>query len=255
MLVDSHCHLNMLDLANFDGKLSQVIAAAKEAGVGHFLCVAVTLDDHAELAKLADQYPNIDISVGLHPNEQPGEALDVPTLFSSAAHPKVVAIGETGLDYFRSEGDLSWQQQRFCEHIHAGKQLNKPLIIHSRDAKKDTIDILKQESASDVGGVMHCFTEDWEMAKQALDLNFYISFSGIVTFKSATTLQEVAQKIPLDRLLIETDCPYLAPVPFRGKMNQPAYVKYVAEFIAHLRQEPFELIAQHSTDNYFKLFQ
>lgn len=254
MLIDSHCHLNMLDLDNFDGQFDNVMKEAKQAGVGHFLCVSVTLEDHADLAAIADKYDNVDISVGLHPNESPGVGLDMPVLFKYASHPKVVAIGESGLDYYRSEGDISWQQQRFCEHIHASKQLKKPLIIHSRQAKEDTIAFMRQEDAASIGGVMHCFTEDWEMAKKALDLNFYISFSGIVTFNSAKTLQEVAQKVPLDRMLIETDCPYLAPVPFRGKMNQPAYVKHVAEFIAKLRNISFEEVAHHTSENYFRLF-
>lgn len=254
MLVDSHCHLNMLDLSEFDGKLENVIEAAKNAGVEHFLCVAVQLDDHKTLREIAEKYNNVNISVGMHPNESPGEGLDVAHLFEFATHPKVVAIGETGLDYFRSQGDISWQQDRFREHIYAAKQLKKPLIIHTREAKKDTIQIMQEEHADEIGGVMHCFTEDWEMAKQALDLNFYISFSGIVTFKTAQILQEVAQKVPLDRMLVETDCPYLAPIPHRGKMNQPAYVKYVAEFIAQLRNTSFEEIAEKTTENYFRLF-
>lgn len=254
VLVDSHCHLNMLDLRPFDQDVSNVIKRANESGVEHFLCVAVTLSDHAALVQLAEKFESVHISVGLHPNEAPGEGLDLPKLFEQAKHPKVIAIGETGLDYYRSQGDLSWQQERFREQIHAAKQLRKPLIIHTRDAKQDTIDILKAEKADEIGGVMHCFTEDWEMAQKALDLNFYISFSGIVTFKSAKTLQEVAQKVPLDRMLVETDCPYLAPNPHRGKMNQPAYVKHVAEFIAELRGIPVTEVAEQTTQNYFNLF-
>lgn len=255
MLIDSHCHLNMLDLADFDDNLDNVIQAAENAGVKQFLCVSVTLEEHDVLLDIAARYPQVDISIGVHPNENPGVGLDMSDLHQKAQHKRVVAIGETGLDYFRSEGDLSWQQERFREHIHIAKQLQKPLIIHTRAAKKDTIDIMKSEKAEQAGGVMHCFTEDWAMAKQALDLDFYISFSGIVTFNSAKELQDVAQKVPLDKILIETDCPYLAPVPYRGKMNQPAYVKHVAEFIAKLRGISFEEVARISSENYFRLFQ
>lgn len=254
MLVDSHCHLNMLNLSDFDNNLDNVMLAAKNVGVTHFLCVSVTLDDHAILSKISESYHTVNISTGLHPNELPTQPLDVKQLALNAQHPKVVAIGETGLDYFRSEGDLAWQQERFCQHIEIAKKLQKPLIIHTREAKADTIEIMKREEADKASGVMHCFTEDWEMAKKALDLNFYISFSGIVTFKTAHILQDVAKKVPLDRMLVETDCPYLAPMPHRGKMNQPAYVKHVAEFIAQLRNESFETIAQATTENYFRLF-
>ncbi|WP_445971457.1 TatD family hydrolase [Candidatus Berkiella cookevillensis] len=254
MLVDSHCHLNMLNLSEFDNNLDNVMLAAKDAGVTHFLCVSVTLEDHATLSKISQSYDNVSISTGLHPNELPQQPLDVERLASYAEHPKIVAIGETGLDYFRSEGDLAWQQERFCQHIEIAKKLKKPLIIHTREAKADTIEIMKREAADKASGVMHCFTEDWEMAKKALDLNFYISFSGIVTFKTAHILQDVAKKVPLDRMLVETDCPYLAPIPHRGKMNQPAYVKHVAEFIAQLRNTSFDAIAQATTENYFRLF-
>ena len=254
MLIDSHCHLNMLDLAEFDGDFNNVIKKAEAAGVKQFLCVSVTLEDHAVLLDIAHRYSQIDISIGVHPNEHPGMAIDMVDLAQKAQHERVVAIGETGLDYFRSEGELIWQQDRFRDHIRIARQLQKPLIIHTRAAKKDTIDIMLEENAEQARGVMHCFTEDWAMAKQALDLDFYISFSGIVTFNSAKELQEVAKKVPLDRFLIETDCPYLAPVPHRGKMNQPAYVKHVAEFIAQLRNLSFEDIAKISTENYYQLF-
>jgi len=255
MLIDSHCHLNMLDLTEFDGNLDNVIKMAANSGVKQFLCVSVTLEDHDDLLDIAKRYPQVDISIGVHPNENPGVEIDVNDLYQKAQDKRVVAIGETGLDYFRSEGDLNWQQDRFREHIRIAKKLQKPLIIHTRAAQKDTINIMKSEQAEQAGGVMHCFTEDWAMAKQALDLGFYISFSGIVTFNSAKELQGVAQKVPLDRMLIETDCPYLAPVPHRGKMNQPAYVKYVAEFIAKLRDMSFEDVAKISSENYFRLFQ
>ncbi|MBS0287826.1 MAG: TatD family hydrolase [Proteobacteria bacterium] len=254
MLVDSHCHLNMLDLSTFDGKLENVLLHAKENGVGYFLSVAVTLADHPDLVDIAKQYENVFISTGLHPNENPGEELDITTLQANANHPRVIAIGETGLDYYRQEGNIQWQQTRFKHHIACAKSVKKPLIIHSRQAKEDTLSILQSENAKDIGGVMHCFTEDWEMAKRAMDLNFYISFSGIVTFKNATALQEVAQKMPLERMLIETDCPYLAPVPHRGKPNLPGYVCHVAEFISTLRNEPLSKISEITTQNFFALF-
>ncbi len=254
MFVDSHCHLNMIVPSGDSAQMQAVLDQAKMAGVNYFLCVAVTLEDHVTLSQLASTYDNISISAGLHPNENPGEVLDEATLLKQASDPKVIAIGETGLDYFRSEGDLSWQRERFIRHIHCAKSLQKPLIIHMREAIEDTLSILKLHKADEIGGVMHCFTENWETAKKALDLNFYISFSGIVTFKSATALQEVAKKVPLDRMLIETDSPYLAPMPYRGKPNVPAYVRHVAEFIAALRQEPLELIAEKTTKNFFSLF-
>lgn len=252
-LVDSHCHLNLLDLTSFHGKLSEMFSSCHEKGVQYFLCVAITLEDHSELVQIANTYPHVAISVGLHPNENPGMPLDEPQLYQFAQHPKVVAIGETGLDYYR-QSEPDWQKQRFVQHIACAKRCKKPLIVHTRQAQQDTIAILKAEQADQIGGVLHCFTEDWSMAKQALDLNFYISFSGIVTFKNATVLKEVAKKVPLDRMLIETDSPYLAPHPFRGKTNYPGYVYYVAEYIATLRNESLEKVAEKTTANYFNLF-
>lgn len=246
--VDSHCHLNMLD------DVEAALTYANEQGVKHFLCVAVTLDDHKPLTQIASQHASVFISVGLHPNEMPQHVIMVADLLPLAKHPRVIAIGETGLDYFRVEGDKKWQQDRFIEHIECARQLSKPLIIHTRQAKEDTMKILAEQDAKSVGGVMHCFTEDWETARKALDLGFYISFSGIVTFKNATELQQVAKKVPLDRMLIETDSPYLAPVPHRGKSNQPGYVCHVAEFISTLRGEPIERIAEQTTENFFTLF-
>lgn len=203
---------------------------------------------------IVEAHEQVSASVGLHPNEQDGHDPDIEELLAHAQHPGVIAIGETGLDYFRSEGDLEWQRDRFRRHIAAARRCGKPLIIHSRDAKEDTLSILAEESASEVGGVMHCFTGDWDMAQRAMELNFYISFSGIVTFKTAQVLQEVAGKMPADRMLVETDCPYLAPVPHRGKPNQPAYVRHVAEFIAELRGETYEQVASVTTDNFRTLF-
>jgi TatD DNase family protein len=255
MLVDSHCHIHLLP--DYPACTEAAIAAAKANDVQWLLNVGVSLEDMPELIKLA-AYDPVYISAGVHPNEQPGVVYAEQVLIDAVnSHPKVIAIGETGLDYYRQdndEQDLTWQRDRFVTHMNVAKKLKKPMIIHSRHARKDTIDLLRSENAREVGGVMHCFTEDWDMAKKALDLGFYISFSGIVTFKTATELQEVAQKVPLDRILIETDCPYLAPIPFRGKVNQPAYVKHTAEFMAQLRGESFESFAAQTTDNFRRLF-
>jgi TatD DNase family protein len=254
MLVDSHCHLDMLDLQSFEDGVTGVLAAAREQGVGHMLCVSVNLEDYPNMLSLVEDCDEVTVSVGVHPNEQGGRDPAPEELVALAAHPKVVAIGETGLDYFRSEGDLDWQRQRFRNHIAAAKQCGKPLIIHSRDAREDTLKVMEEEGASAVRGVMHCFTGDWDMAQRAIDMDFYISFSGIVTFNSARELKEIAQKIPVDRMLVETDCPYLAPVPHRGKPNQPAYVRHVAEHIAELRGETLDSIASATTENFTALF-
>jgi len=254
MLVDSHCHLDRLDLAPFGGSIDGVLAAAREQDIGHFLCVAINLEDYPAMLAIAESHEQVTASVGLHPNEQGGHDPGVGELIERARHPKVVAIGETGLDYFRSEGDLDWQRDRFRRHIAAARQAGKPLIIHSRDAKEDTLAILAEEGGSEVGGVMHCFTGDWDMAQRAMDMNFYISFSGIVTFRSAQELQEIARNMPADRMLVETDSPYLAPVPHRGKPNHPAYVRHVAEFIAMLRGESYEAVAAVTTQNFKTLF-
>lgn len=251
MLIDSHCHIPMVEA---EGGSKAVIDAALAEGIGHMLCVCIDLEGYPELLDLAEAYPCISASVGVHPNTRIAEEPTVEQLTELARNPNVVAIGETGLDYFRSSGDLEWQRQRFRNHIRSAVQSGLPLIIHSRDAAKDTIRLMQEENAAGAGGVMHCFTYNWEIARQAIDQGFYISFSGIVTFKSALELKEVAKKVPLDRLLIETDSPYLAPVPFRGKQNQPAYVRHVAEYIAELRQVPFETVAQASTENFCRLF-
>lgn len=253
-LVDSHCHLDRLDLTPFDGQLDKALQAATEQGVGHMLCVCIDLEHFDDVLQPARQHSNVSASVGVHPNETEGKEPTADELIDLAQDEQVVAIGETGLDYFRSEGDLAWQRDRFRTHISAAKQTGKPLIIHMRDAAKDTLQTLKEEKADEVGGVMHCFTEDREVAKAALDLNFMISFSGIVTFNSAKELKEVAKMVPLDRMLVETDSPYLAPVPYRGKSNQPAYVRQVAEHVAELRQTSLENIAEATTSNYFSLF-
>lgn len=254
MIVDSHCHLNCLKGADDIAGVNEYVNRAKALGISHFLCVSIDWESYPVVRDIAQNIDNVYASVGVHPNHDEGHEPSVADLVSEAANENIIAIGETGLDYFRSEGDLQWQRDRFSTHIEASKQTGKPLIIHTREAQKDTIDMMRSESAVDAGGVMHCFTESWDMAKDAMDMGFYISFSGIVTFKSATELQEVARKVPLDRMLVETDSPYLAPVPFRGKQNEPAYVKNVVDFIAELRGESVETIARHSTDNFFTLF-
>lgn len=251
MLVDSHCHLDFPDLAH---DTPAVLARMREHGVSHALCVSVTLEDFPKVRALAEQHANLYASVGTHP-DYPDHPLVTPEeLVRLADHPKVVAIGETGLDYYRLEGDLEWQRERFRTHIRAARTVAKPLIIHTRASAEDTIAVMREERAGEAGGVMHCFTETWEVARAALDLGFYISFSGIVTFKNALVIKDVAKRVPLDRLLVETDSPYLAPVPFRGKTNQPAWVKYVAEEVARLRGASFDDIAAATTANFFRLF-
>ncbi|MFA6040392.1 MAG: TatD family hydrolase [Methylophilus sp.] len=251
MLVDSHCHLNFPELAQ---NMQSVRALMHESQVGHALCVSVTLDKVHEVIALAENYDNFYASVGVHPDYENIAEPTIETLVELADHPKVVAIGETGLDYFRLTGDLAWQRERFRTHIRAAIIANKPLIIHTRNASKDTIAIMREEKAHLVGGVMHCFTESLEVAEQAIAEGFYISFSGIVTFKNALDLKEVAKVVPLDRMLVETDSPYLAPIPFRGKTNQPAYVRHTAQEIANLRGISLDVLAQATTQNFFNLF-
>lgn len=254
MLVDSHCHLDRVDLTPFAGQFDRLLADIERHRVEHMLCVSINMEDYPGMLALVEGRDRISVSIGVHPNEREGYEPDADELAERAGHPQNVAIGETGLDYFRGDGDLEWQRQRFRRHIAVAKAIGKPLIIHTRDARDDTLRILREERAQEVGGVMHCFTEDWEMARAAMEMDFYISFSGIVTFKNAKQLKEVAQKVPLDRMLIETDCPYLAPAPHRGKPNQPAYVRYVAEHIAELRAQPLEAIAEATTRNFYTLF-
>jgi TatD DNase family protein len=226
----------------------------QQQNIEHLLCIAIDLENYPAMFELVKEYPNISLSVGVHPNENEGEEPSFSTLLELGKHDKVVAIGETGLDYFRSSGDLAWQHERFKNHIRVAKELQKPLIIHNREAGEDTLRVLAEEGADEVGGVIHCFTEDWEFAQKAIALNFYISFSGIVTFKNALAIQDAAKKIPSDRFLIETDSPYLAPTPFRGKPNYPTYVKYVAQQLAVLRETTVEEIAKQSTANFYTLF-
>jgi TatD DNase family protein len=254
MLVDSHCHLDRVNLKPYGGDFRRLMEETSGAGVGHMLCVSIDLERYPKMRDLVEPYPGVSVSVGVHPNEQHRHDPTVEELVEMAADPRNVAIGETGLDYFRSKGDLGWQHRRFRNHIAAARACGKPLIVHTRDARDDTIRILKEECAREAGGVLHCFTESWEMAQQALDLGFYISFSGIVTFNTADDLRKVASKVPLDRILIETDCPYLTPVPHRGRPNEPKFVSGVAECVAAVRGISAQEIAAVTRDNFFRLF-
>ncbi len=249
--IDSHCHLDFPELAeNIDDLLAQM----RHNDVIGALCVSVNLANFPQVLALAEQHPNLYASVGVHPDYEGVEEPDAARLSGLAQHPKVIAIGETGLDYFRLKGDLEWQRTRFRNHIRAACESGKPLIIHTREAASDTLRIMSEENAAEAGGVMHCFTETWEVAEAALTMGFHISFSGIVTFKNAKQIKEVARRVPLERILIETDAPYLAPAPHRGKLNQPAYVKHVAEEIAALRGVSVEEIGRYTTENFKRLF-
>jgi TatD DNase family protein len=251
MLVDSHCHLDFPELA---GNLPALLAHMAEADVVAALCAGVTIDRLPAVLEIARAHANIYAAVGLHPDTSVTVEPDVDTLVRLAAEPKVVAIGETGLDYYRLTGDLEWQRQRFRIHIEAARRCGKALIIHSRAARADTLRILEEEGAGEVGGVFHCFTENRETARRAVDLGFHVSFSGIVTFKNAVEIKQAAAEVPLDRLLVETDSPYLAPVPYRGKTNQPAYVRHVAEEVARLRGISLDELAAATTENFCRLF-
>jgi TatD DNase family protein len=251
LFVDSHCHINFPELA---ADLDNVLAAMAANQVSHALCVSVTLEAFPAVRGVAARFSNVFASAGVHPDTEAGEEPDVARLVGLADDPRVVAIGETGLDYYRLTGDLEWQRDRFRRHIRAARECGKPLIIHTREAAEDTLRILREEKAADVGGVMHCFTETAAVAEAAMEMGFLISFSGIVTFKNAVALKDVARLVPLDRMLIETDSPYLAPVPYRGKTNQPAYVRFVAEEIAKLKGIGVEEVARATTGNFFRLF-
>ena len=251
VLVDSHCHLNFPELASdIDG----VLARMQTAGVTHALCICVNMRDFPQVLGLAERFPNIYASAGVHPDQPPGMEPTVDQLVELARHPRVIAIGETGLDYYREAGDPTWQRERFRTHIRAALASRKPLIIHTRAAAEDTLGIMIEEGAATVGGVMHCFTESLDVARKAIELNFYVSISGIVTFKNAQALKAVVQALPLEALLIETDSPYLAPVPFRGKPNEPAYVRHVAEEVARLKDVPLSVVAERTAANFFSLF-
>jgi TatD DNase family protein len=251
MLVDSHCHLDFPDLA---ARLPEILQRMQEKKVSYAVCIGVNLEDFPKVLALAESDPRLFATVGVHPEYTEVEEPDEARLIALASHEKVIAIGETGLDYYWQKDQPEWQRARFRTHISAAKKLNKPLVIHTRDSAADTLRLMQEEGAAAVGGVMHCFTENWEIARQALDLGFYISFSGIVTFKNATTVKAVAQKVPLDRLLVETDAPYLAPTPYRGKLNEPSYVFHVAEEIARLRGLTVEAVAAATSNNFFTLF-
>ena len=254
MLIDSHCHLDRIDLKPYQDDFACFMQAATDHQIERLLCIAIDLESYPAMLDLVANFQQISVTVGVHPNVQEGKDPSIEELIVLGQPDKVVGIGETGLDYFRNTGDMEWQHQRFRNHIRAAKALNKPLIIHTRAAQIDTLRILKEEDAGSVGGVIHCFTENWDFAQKALDLNFYISFSGIVTFNSAQEIKEVAKKVPADRFLIETDSPYLAPVPFRGRPNYPTYVRYVAEQLAELRGTSVSKIADLSTANFYALF-
>lgn len=251
MYIDSHCHLNFPELTS---QLPDIYQRMQDNEVSHALCISVDLDAFPEVLAIAESRDNLYATVGVHPDYEDCTEPTVEKLVELADHPKVVGIGETGMDYYRTPGPLEWQRERFRVHIRAARATNKPLIIHTRSASEDTLRIMAEEKAGESGGVMHCFTESLDVAKAAMDMGFYISFSGIVTFKNARELKEVAKAVPLERMLIETDAPYLAPVPHRGKSNQPAYVRHVAEFIAELRGETLEHIAATTTLNFFRLF-
>jgi len=251
MFIDSHCHLNFPDLVK---DLDSILANMRTNEVSHALCVCVELASFPQVLELAECHDNLYASVGVHPDYELENEPIQAQLVQLAQHPKVVAIGETGLDYYRLTGDLEWQRERFRIHIRAARESGKPLIIHTRSAAADTLRIMAEENAGSIGGVMHCFTENLEVAKAAIDLGFHISFSGILTFKNATIIKEVAQSIPLETILIETDSPYLAPAPYRGKTNQPAYVKHVAEEIAKLRNISLEEVGIATSHNFRRLF-
>lgn len=255
MFIDSHCHINFPELA---ARMPEILGKMAENKVSHALCVSVDLPDFPSVLELAERYPHIYASVGVHPDYEDTPEPSVEDLIRLSDHPKIVAIGETGLDYYRLEGDLEWQRERFRRHIRASRATGKPLIIHTRAASEDTIRIMREEGAgTDAGGaagVMHCFTESLEVARAAMEMGFYISFSGIVTFKSAKDLQAVAREVPLEQMLIETDSPYLAPVPFRGKVNEPGLVRHVGEYLATLKDVPLDQLAQQTSDNFFNLF-
>lgn len=255
MIVDSHCHLNILP--DSVGTTDEVIRQAVDLGVGKMMCIAINPEKWHEVLALADKYEQVYAAIGIHPCEEEDIQVTDQALIEAASHPKVLAIGEIGLDYYHFDAekrDMNWQQERFRQQIRIAKQLQKPIVIHTRNSTDDCLRILEEEGAQEVGGIMHCFVEDMAIARRAMAIGFYISFSGIVTFKNAKELKEVAKEVPLDRILVETDAPYLAPVPYRGKVNQPGYTKYVVQEIADLREMPFEAVAKATTENFNRLF-
>ncbi|MEE3320570.1 MAG: TatD family hydrolase [Pseudomonadota bacterium] len=252
--VDSHCHLDRLNLEAHGGDFSAMMAATEEAGVSHMLCIGVDLETFPDVQALAEQYPQVFASVGVHPLYKESREPSVAELLERAAHPKVIAIGETGLDYFYAKEEREWQKRYFIAHIEAARQTGLPLVVHTRGAKDDTLNLLREHGGGDVKGVLHCFTEDLDMAQQAIELGFYISISGIVTFRNAQSLRDTVKALPMEKLLIETDAPWLAPVPFRGKPNEPRFVANVAECVAELKGVSVEELASITADNFFTLF-
>lgn len=251
MLIDSHCHLNFPDLA---GRIDEVKASMREKGVERAVVISVNVPDYPAVKALALAHEEFWATVGVHPDVEDGPDMDEDFLVAEAAHPKIIGIGETGLDYHWCKGDLEWQRERFRRHIRAARRAGVPLVIHTREAADDTLAVMREAGADAAGGVMHCFTENWDVARAALDLGFYLSFSGILTFKNARQVQEVAARAPLDRILVETDSPYLAPVPYRGKQNEPAYTRFVAEYLATLRGLSYDEVAAMTSANFFRLF-
>jgi len=254
VLVDSHCHLDRLQLSPYENGLDDAVAAATERGVSAMLCVCISEENKDAVVSIAERYSHIYASVGVHPSDVADASVAESELISWSKHKKVVALGETGLDYYHTDETKAVQLESFTVHLSAASKLNLPVIVHTRNAREDTIDLIRKHGNVNSAGVLHCFTESWEMAKQALDLNYYISLSGIVTFKNAGELKEVAKQVPIERLLVETDSPYLAPVPYRGKPNEPKYVREVAEYIAELRGISYEALAEATTQNFYRLF-
>jgi len=251
---DSHCHLDRIDLGEHNNSFTQLLENIRSDRVSRMVCIGVNLESFDEMYAKIEPYQNIFCTAGVHPDYLQVEEPTVEGLCQMAKNEKVVAIGETGLDYMDRRDPVDWQRNRFSIHIEAAIQCNMPLVIHSRNARQDTLDLLREQNAEVVGGVLHCFTEDWDMAKQVIELGFYISISGIVTFHQADNVREMAKMIPADRLLIETDAPWLSPVPFRGKTNHPGRVRFVAEKLAEIRGESLESIAQTTYENANRLF-
>lgn len=254
MLVDSHCHLDRINLAPYDGDLAGAVAAAGERGVERMLCIGIDMNNAPEVVGIAERFDNIYASVGVHPLDISDSLCAEETLLALADHPKVVAIGETGLDYYYSQENKVAQQESFARHLRVSARCGKPVVVHTREARDDTLALIAQHGAPQVAGVLHCFTESWEMAEAAIDMGYYISFSGIITFKNAEALREVVRRVPMERLLVETDSPYLAPVPYRGKKNEPKYVREVAECVAELKGLSLEQVAGVTTRNFDALF-
>ncbi len=254
MLVDSHCHLDRVNLDPFGNDVGRMLRAARDSDVGRFLCVCIDLEHFEDIYRIATEFNDVNCSVGVHPGSKGVRDPGVEELMELASRPEVIAVGETGLDYYRENENMEWQRQRFRNHIRAAREVGMPVIIHSRAAREDTIAIAREEGIGEVGGIMHCFAEDWETASQAIDLGLVISFSGIITFKNAEQLRAVARQVPDDALLVETDCPYLAPMPHRGKPNHPAWVRYVAEKLAEVRDSSYQHIAEQTTANFNRLF-